>query len=161
MKGPGLRIDLDVRRIWHCAKCGKTIRTPGLVTAQRCNCSDESTWMRLEQPVPRPPFQPPHRDPLPEYGDEPAPAAATEPSAPEATVEQTPPELDTPVAEAPAAIEVAIVEAEVVIVDVPSLASDSSSPTTHAEATLTDEFGAGLPGSPAEVNEPPMERGLT
>jgi hypothetical protein len=159
VKGPGLRIDLEVRRIWHCAKCGKTVRTPGLVTAQRCNCSDESTWMRLEQPVPRPPFVPPHRDPLPEYGDEPAPPAAPEPSAPQAAGEQTPPESETAVAEAPAASEVTVIKAEVVVVDVTSLTHDSTAPATPAESTPADEFGAGLPGSPPGPSEVPPQQG--
>ena len=77
VKGPGLRIDLDVRRVWRCAKCGKTVRTPVQVVAQRCNCPD-GPWMTLQPPVKREPFRPPFREPLPEV--EPAPAQPVSPS---------------------------------------------------------------------------------
>src|SRR5262245_7178595 len=65
VKGPGLRIDLDVRRIWCCAKCGKTVRTAVQVVAQRCGCAD-APWMSLQPPVKREPFRPPVREPLPD-----------------------------------------------------------------------------------------------
>lgn len=69
MKGPGLRIDLDVRRSWRCPKCGRTVRTPAHVVSQRCGCSEQGNWMRLELPVKRAPFVAPVREPLPEEDD--------------------------------------------------------------------------------------------
>src|SRR5262249_17022825 len=69
VKGPGLRIDLDVRRVWRCAKCGKSIRTPAHVVSQRCGCSEPGQWMRLEPPVKREPFRPPPREPIPDEDD--------------------------------------------------------------------------------------------
>ena len=38
MKGPGLRIDLDVRRVWRCPACGRELRLGGGVTAVLCDC---------------------------------------------------------------------------------------------------------------------------
>lgn len=50
IKGPGLRIDLDVRRVWTCPQCGQTVRRGGRVTAVRCSrCSnDEDVWLHLD-----------------------------------------------------------------------------------------------------------------
>lgn len=62
MKGPGLRANLDVRRVWRCPRCGRVARSPGAVTAVRCGCADE-TWMQLQPPVKREPFRPPPRTP--------------------------------------------------------------------------------------------------
>ncbi len=47
MKGPGQRIDLDVRRIWKCPQCGKTRKLGGEITSVRCNCRREDVWMQL------------------------------------------------------------------------------------------------------------------
>jgi len=66
VKGPGLRIDLDVRRVWRCPKCGRTVRTPAHVVSQRCGCSEQGQWMRLEPPVKREPFRAPPREPIPD-----------------------------------------------------------------------------------------------
>ncbi|MFN0052225.1 MAG: hypothetical protein ACKV0T_08535 [Planctomycetales bacterium] len=63
MKGPGVRIDLDVRRVWLCPRCGKRSRTVGGVTSQRCGCVDGGAWMTLEPPQKREPYRPPPRDP--------------------------------------------------------------------------------------------------
>lgn len=157
MKGPGLRIDLDVRRVWRCAKCGKTVRTAGLVTAQRCGCSDGAQWMRLEPPVKREPFVPPHRDPIPEDDPEPAPAAegpATESALP--AVSEHPPAPEEPVEAAPsetvlareALIETVLFEAvpaEPAAEPEPT-APPPDNPAANAETVPppTDEFGAGL-----------------
>lgn len=65
VKGPGLRIDLDVRREWRCTRCGRTVRTPVFVTAQRCSCSSDDGWMQLQQPAKREPYRPPPRAPEP------------------------------------------------------------------------------------------------
>jgi hypothetical protein len=73
VKGPGLRIGLDVRRVWRCAKCGRTVRTAVQVVAQRCGCSEAGNWMVLQPPVKREPFCPPVREPLVDPGAEDAP----------------------------------------------------------------------------------------
>ena len=38
MRGPGYRLDLDVRRVWRCPQCGKERRLGGEVTAVACAC---------------------------------------------------------------------------------------------------------------------------
>ena len=48
MKGPGIRIDLDVRRTWRCSRCGRVTKFLGDVVALRCGCSSEPNWMQLE-----------------------------------------------------------------------------------------------------------------
>lgn len=62
MKGPGLRIDLDVRRMWRCPRCQRVARTPGNVVSQSCGCAPERVWMVLQQPLPRPRFVPDYRE---------------------------------------------------------------------------------------------------
>ena len=47
MKGPGMRLALDVRRVWECPECGRRRKTDGHVVAKRCNCQKEGVWMRL------------------------------------------------------------------------------------------------------------------
>ena len=54
MKGPGMRIELDVSRIWRCPACGRTVGTRGTETARRCFCSGTETWMDLVEPIRRP-----------------------------------------------------------------------------------------------------------
>ncbi|MGC1276520.1 MAG: hypothetical protein WBC44_22700 [Planctomycetaceae bacterium] len=44
MKGPGFRLDLDVRRIWECPECGRCLKRSGGVTQIDCDC-------RLDAPV--------------------------------------------------------------------------------------------------------------
>ncbi len=48
MKGPGFRLDLDVRRVWECPACGKRLKLSGDVTQVACDCRGEaSPAMRL------------------------------------------------------------------------------------------------------------------
>lgn len=47
MKGPGVRLDLDVRRVWECPQCGRISKSDGSRVARRCACTDEGVWMRL------------------------------------------------------------------------------------------------------------------
>jgi hypothetical protein len=54
MKGPGSRIDLDVRRVWECPSCGRRARTGAVVVSKRCDCTETGVWMRLVA-EPRPP----------------------------------------------------------------------------------------------------------
>ena len=51
MKGPSLRYDMRVLRVFCCDACGRQVQTPGHVTTQTCLCSDPPKFMR---PVDRP-----------------------------------------------------------------------------------------------------------
>jgi len=88
MKGPGFRLDLDVRRVWECPACGKRLRMAGEVTQLACDCRGEaSPAMRLVERLRRTesPFdhvgdapqkridaaiRKPHGPPLPESDEE-------------------------------------------------------------------------------------------
>jgi len=89
MKGPGIRIDLDVRRVWTCPKCGSIRRTGGEIGAVRCQCADES-WMLLQELPRRRDLIPPPKsimsemtpaDLLDQPEPPPTPAASPTPSA--------------------------------------------------------------------------------
>ncbi len=60
MKGPGLRLHLDVRRLWRCPECGYERRTSGTHTSLRCEECTSAAQMKLveaqrpERPPPRP-----------------------------------------------------------------------------------------------------------
>ncbi len=60
MKGPGMRLDLDVRRIWRCPSCDAERRTSGDRTALHCTvCSDRPLMTLIERARPvRPVAQP-------------------------------------------------------------------------------------------------------
>lgn len=47
MKGPGLKLDLDVRRLWKCPKTGETIRLSGNVVSKTMQVEGEETFMQL------------------------------------------------------------------------------------------------------------------
>lgn len=47
MKGPGLKLDLDVRRLWKCPQTGETIRLSGDVTAKSTQVNGETVFMQL------------------------------------------------------------------------------------------------------------------
>ncbi|QDV52654.1 hypothetical protein [Gimesia fumaroli] len=47
MKGPGLKLDLDVRRLWKCPQTGETIRLSGDVTAKTMQVKGETVFMQL------------------------------------------------------------------------------------------------------------------
>lgn len=49
MKGPGLRIDVDVRRPWRCPVCGQGARLPMDITAPRCPCVRDGVPMKLAE----------------------------------------------------------------------------------------------------------------
>ena len=46
IKGPGIRLDLDVRRVWRCPKCQRVLKTAGHITSRRCPIDDE--FMQLD-----------------------------------------------------------------------------------------------------------------
>lgn len=51
MKGPSLRYDMRVLRVFSCDACGRQVQTPGNVTTQTCLCSDPPKFMRpLDRP---------------------------------------------------------------------------------------------------------------
>ncbi|MGH7130276.1 MAG: hypothetical protein ACREJB_11125 [Planctomycetaceae bacterium] len=54
MKGPGMRLDLDVRRVWECPACGTRIKLPGREVARRCHQCEGHPWMRLVEDKPKP-----------------------------------------------------------------------------------------------------------
>ncbi len=55
MKGPGMRLDLDVRRVWECPECHRQMRSEGNATSRICGCTREGVAMRLvELPRPKP-----------------------------------------------------------------------------------------------------------
>lgn len=47
MKGPGIRLDLDVRREWECPECKKRRRVGGETVSVRCRCTREGVQMKL------------------------------------------------------------------------------------------------------------------
>jgi len=47
MRGPGLKLDLDVRRLWTCPVCRQQRRLPGDVTSALCPCRDAGVPMQL------------------------------------------------------------------------------------------------------------------
>ena len=49
MKGPGLRIEIDVRRAWRCPTCGQNQRWPTDITAPRCFCVRDGVAMKLAE----------------------------------------------------------------------------------------------------------------
>jgi len=78
MKGPGVRSDQDVRRLWRCPLCDKVTRTGGQVTSVSCQCNGQRTWMRLEKTPQRPRYVPPPRElePVEDYTLPPDPPRA-------------------------------------------------------------------------------------
>ena len=51
MKGPSLRYNTRVLRVFCCDGCGRQVETPGHVTSQTCRCSDPPKFMRpLDRP---------------------------------------------------------------------------------------------------------------
>lgn len=49
MKGPGLRIEIDVRRAWRCPACGQGARLAMDITAPRCPCVRDGVPMKLAE----------------------------------------------------------------------------------------------------------------
>jgi hypothetical protein len=47
MRGPGLKLDLDVRRLWTCPVCHQQRRLPGDIASPLCPCRDGGVIMQL------------------------------------------------------------------------------------------------------------------
>lgn len=146
IKGPRLKTDLDVRRVWRCPACGYERRALGDQTALRCRCGDKP-FMKLvsEHRFHRRPNQP-----INVYVDcdelappEPAEAAAAAPgdlTAPPAIVVSDPDVVAVSVAEI----------LEVTLVAAPGSVSPTHSPTPP-ESTVNPD-----PVTPAPSAPPPL-----
>lgn len=98
MKGPGLRVNLDVRRLWRCPRCAAERRAEASVTTLRCGCATDPPRMQLVEvrrhvrPEPKPLDLVLNLDPDAPDAEAPeettAPAAA--PAAPEVVAEIQP-----------------------------------------------------------------------
>ena len=51
IKGPGIRLDLDVRRVWRCPSCQRVLKTAGHVPSRRCPIDD--AFMQLDDSAQR------------------------------------------------------------------------------------------------------------
>lgn len=49
MRGPGLRLPLEVRRTWRCPRCGTERKVPGDIVQVRCQCVPDGVTMKLVQ----------------------------------------------------------------------------------------------------------------
>ncbi|MFN6106417.1 MAG: hypothetical protein ACK5EA_18450, partial [Planctomycetaceae bacterium] len=144
MKGPGVRVDQDVRRFWRCSQCGKVTRTAGRVTTMVCLCTGEPRWMQLEPTPRRPRYVPPPRElePVEEYSLPPDPPRAASPVSAAETSESSPGNspfgegLDLLAAESGLVIETEFRSAPVGALD------DETLPRTENQ-TPSDERGAG------------------
>lgn len=101
MKGPGLKLDLDVRRLWKCPKTGETIRLSGKVVSKTMQVEGEEVFMQLveeKRSLYRDPFhfdyfEMPTDD---QSSSERAAAAARSLDEPEATQKEVTPEQEVP-----------------------------------------------------------------
>lgn len=53
MKGPGLRNDLEIRRMFKCPQCGRTVLKLGDEVSVTCPCTDPPTWMKIQPDPPK------------------------------------------------------------------------------------------------------------
>lgn len=57
MKGPGLRLTCDVRRVFQCPRCQRIKKTNHDATTCRCSCQPSGVWMKLlDKSPPIPPY---------------------------------------------------------------------------------------------------------
>ena len=54
MRGAGMRLGLDVRRLWRCPQCGAERKLPADVTTVRCSACSGSPFMQIVEPQRRP-----------------------------------------------------------------------------------------------------------
>jgi len=64
MRGPGLRLNIDVRRMWKCPQCGKQRRVAATAVTVHCACNPSQPLMQLCEPQRRVRIEHP---PLPAY----------------------------------------------------------------------------------------------
>jgi hypothetical protein len=81
MRGPGMRLGLDVRRLWQCPQCGAQRKLPADVTSVRCSACSVAPFMQIVEPPRRPRPAPKPLNPFltidldtPEEGEERSPA---------------------------------------------------------------------------------------
>ena len=160
MKGPGLRIDLDVRRVWRCSKCGRIVRTLGQVTAQRCGCTEAAQWMQLQPAVKKEPFRAPAREHLLEEWEvaelavAPAgqPEVAEAPAALEQPGESPPQTLGQPASDPAPAAMAENPAAESGLVD--ESATKDPAPAPDPAIPPPDAFGTGVEDTSRNRDEP-------
>ncbi|MDA1017846.1 MAG: hypothetical protein O3A00_25740 [Planctomycetota bacterium] len=133
MKGPGFRLDLDIRRKWICPKCGDIRHSGGHFTAQFCTCQDGGTWMALQE-LPKI-----HRISLPR------------PSTP-IKFEDEPIEEPVPVIAAP----VDVVQDDFVV-EIDGGSSEDTQPEVAFAAGLDAEEATPEPASSSELQEPQLD----
>lgn len=103
MRGPGLRVSIDVRRLWRCPRCGYERKVPATETAVRCQCSAERPWMKLvealrpSRPTPAPLDSYLNWEDFPESADD----VVTPSSSPSNVPTAAPPEIVHEIATAP------------------------------------------------------------
>jgi hypothetical protein len=166
MKGPGIRIDLDVRRLWKCPQCSREMKATGVVTSRLCPAGGcEGVWMKLVEPLRKPilRYSPPPQPPLPEESDEPGPGEAADASRLSRKQRREQAAASEPVTGESAATESPVAEplpgestvensGAVMVPDTPVLESDSSAPvvaTTEREQTAAEQAGS----EPAMVSD--------
>jgi len=127
------------------------VRTPGLVTAQRCGCSsDPIQWMHLEPAVKKEPFRAPPREHLPEAWEvaesTSPPIAPPTDAEPPPILEQPAAEIQTPTPEPPAAGPAPTVVTESFTVEIVESVVEVSAP--NPVVSTPDAFGAGVEDPP-------------
>ncbi|MEZ6056269.1 MAG: hypothetical protein R3C01_06150 [Planctomycetaceae bacterium] len=50
MKGPGLKYEMEVRRLWRCSKCGAERRLSGNTTSVPCRCAADKFMQLVDEP---------------------------------------------------------------------------------------------------------------
>ncbi|MEW4527156.1 hypothetical protein [Maioricimonas sp. JC845] len=127
MKGPGLRLDLEVRRLWRCPKCGLERRVPDREVTVICDCTESGTFMQLIEPKRTVRAEPPPLDPFLDIELEPSsrrpPAPEPQPQG-EPDAAPTEPVLETSAAQVPQTAEA----------PPPEAAPSEATPTQTADA---------------------------
>lgn len=152
MKGPGVRIDLDVRRSWRCPKCGRVAKFLGDVVSLRCNCSSEQVLMQLTDQQRRPRavqhavVHPAAADEAADAYDQRQLAAGVVPEGPTATAPVEAPVVITHVETISLVEEIAVVVTTAATEQPTAPVDLTPAPETPPQmpASTDDDFGAGL-----------------
>ncbi len=143
MRGPGLKVALDVRRTWRCPACGYERRVDGRQTTVRCGCG-EGRFMKL---VAAPRVERPTNRPVNVYVDaeallaslgEPPSAAAAPPSEAPAGTETA---ITSPVSDP--GVAVAVIGAKATTDDTP--AAVTAAPLADVSAARDADIGHEAP----------------